>query len=533
MADTAATRDQGAAASRWPWIAFVLLVLGFVLTNLAARFLDDDPLAELPQLGVVPPIPGSLTWPTNVALVPRKAGEERVYFVGASETVAMPYEPLGHVSYANLLGAGLQRALGRSDVHVRADGGIALDSPQLAEQARKLLQFGDPTAIVLVVGGNEFLNRLPLTEPMRPDGAFARAIDFSGSAVRLFDTAAGWLMRQSFWPAETFARASGNVAGFDRLVREAAPERPALRGLPIGASDRELMLDRLAAAVRGLAASCRERNVRFVLALAPEGYGVQPPWCSALGPSEGVRDLPFDLANALESARTKRANETPKLEDIDLAIREYPERADLRHLRGLALAHAGDADARARVAFDNALDLDKAPLHRTRAVVARLEQLARELGHELLRLDGAFERGGVFAGEDARELFVDYAHPTIAGHRRIAHWLARSALPLLLPGVDVRDGIADDPAFAAGMATVIDSVTERSRVRARGIMFRTVGSYYMCFGNFRDALPVLEESLRVFEAWAKRDDATEADRTDVVKAREDVGFCRRALEAAK
>ena len=30
MADTAATRDQGAAASRWPWIAFVLLVLGFV-----------------------------------------------------------------------------------------------------------------------------------------------------------------------------------------------------------------------------------------------------------------------------------------------------------------------------------------------------------------------------------------------------------------------------------------------------------------------------------------------------------------------
>ncbi|MCB9880930.1 MAG: SGNH/GDSL hydrolase family protein [Planctomycetes bacterium] len=508
------------------------VVLGFVVTNLAARVLDDDPLAELPQLGVVPPIPGSLTWPTNVALVPRKTGEERIYFVGASETVAMPYEPLGHVSYANLLGAGLQRVLGRSDVHVRADGGIALDSPQLAEQARKLLQFGDPTSIVLVVGGNEFLNRLPLTEPMRPDGAFARAIDFSGSTVRIFDTVAGWLMRQSFWPGETFAHASGNVSGFDRLVREAAPERPALRGLPIGASDRELMLDRLASVVRGLAASCRERGVRFVLALAPQGYGVQPPWCSALRPSDGVRDLPFDLAKALEAGRVKGSTGMPKLEDIDRAIRAYPERADLRHLRGLSLAHAGDAEA-ARVAFDNALDLDKAPLHRTRAVVARLEQLARELGHELLRIDGAFDGAGVFAGEDARALFVDYAHPTIEGHRRIAHWLARSALPLLLPGLDVRDGLADGPEFAAGVSTIIASVTERSRVRARGTMFRTVGSYYMCFGNFRDALPVLEESLQVFEMWAQRDDATDEDRTDVVKARDDVAFCRRALESTK
>ena len=185
---------------RWPLVSTLMLLAGFVSANAVARLVEDAPLTKLTQVGVVPPIPGSLVWPSNVALVPRKQGEERIWFIGASETVAMPYEPQGRVSYGNLLGVGLQAGLGRPDLHVRADGGIALDSPQLAAFARKLLEYGDPSAIVLVVGGNEFLNRLPLTAALRPDGAVQVALDFAASTRRIFEAAAQWIEARDFYP---------------------------------------------------------------------------------------------------------------------------------------------------------------------------------------------------------------------------------------------------------------------------------------------------------------------------------------------
>lgn len=516
---------------RWPLVSTLMLLAGFVSANAVARLVEDAPLTKLTQLGVVPPIPGSLVWPSNVALVPRKQGEERIWFIGASETVAMPYEPQGRVSYGNLLGVGLQAGLGRPDLHVRADGGIALDSPQLADFARKLLEYGDPSAIVLVVGGNEFLNRLPLTAALRPDGAVQVALDFAASTRRIFEAAAHWIEARDFYPRAAFEAPATNVAGFDRLVREAAPERPALRGLPIGDADRELMLGRLEATVRALAADCERRGVRFLLALAPHGYGVQAPWCPVQRPAP--LELPFDLRAALHDDVTAVPGLT--LAALDRAIARWPERADLRHVRGRFL-RATERPGPARVAFDNALDLDLAPLHRTRGVIARLDALARDLGHDLLRLGQAFEGA---SQDEVRRSFLDYAHPTIEGHRRIARWLAKERLAALLPTtagtVKAAQGTAviDERAFDEAVSTITAAVTERSRERAAGVLQRTVASYYMCFGNFREAAVALAEARRVFEAWAARGDATDEDRDDAKRARDEHERCLRALDAAR
>lgn len=500
----------------FPWLALIGIAIGFVMTVGASRLVEHDPLADLGQLGVVPPVPGSLAWPTGIALVKRKPGEQRVVFLGASETVAMPYEPAGRFGYGYMLGAGLQRATGRTDLLVRADGGIALDSPQLLEQARKILKYGDPSAIVFVVGGNEFLNRMPLTQPMLGDGVIARVGDLGASAQRLWRLVDTWMRDQALL-ASWFASpaVAGTEGGFDLLVRNARPGRPALRGLPIGENDRALLLDRLEATIETLVRECEEKGVRVLLALAPHGYDVQPPWCSAQHPSEaGLDEL---LAKLLHGS----------LEDVDTskrdALRAFMERsdgarADTHHAMARILRRSGES-LDVRRAYETALDLDLVPLHRTSAVRARLEAIADAASIPLIVLEDAlFADDGI---PDPR-FFLDYAHPTLEGHRRIARWLAETHLRVLLPDVSSGDATWWEN-FDAGVSDFAAGVSERSVQRARGVMQRTVGSYYLCFGNFRDALPALEEAVEVFG---------DEDSSDARRARADLEFCRAELARA-
>ena len=463
--------------------ACVALVLGFVVTIAAFALIDFDPRSRLPSIGDPGKIPGSLgPMPGNkviLGITPRKEGELRVYFVGASETYALPYEPPGVASYGFQLGAGLRAVLGREDVHARAEGNPALDSPQIVEQALKIVAYGSPTTIVLVVGANEYLNRIVLGRPMSPDEIAGRIGDRSSLSRVAWYELEDWIRSQESLAG--LLRSKNSTAfgqgGFVGFTRQARPGWPAIRGLPVGQRDTTLLVERLRAQIRRLHRACEEKGCELVLALSLHGMDGARPWCSHVG------STPKEL-NAL----LQQSFDDPQRADIaklDAWLSTNPDRADLHYGRARALRAQGRG-SEARVEFERALDLDIAPLHQTREIRELLVAEAKALGIVHIDLNDAFrDEHGVTGPDD----FLDYAHLTLEGHRRLARWLARKFAGKQLP--ELPDGW-EAKFDAATKAYCSAYVTKSSIELAQARMSLNLGRYYMVFGNFRDALPHLE-----------------------------------------
>jgi hypothetical protein len=465
----------------WPGRALAKLGAAFVLLAVALHLLPDDPLARLPAIGQPAEVLGSFADLVRDGKTrPRQPGEERIVFVGASETFALPYKPDGLCGYAFYLGAGYVRATGRRDILIRGEGTPALDSVQVAAQAKRVLEQGDATCIVLVVGANEFLNRIVLGKPLLPDSALERIGRAGGVARRLFEHGEEVLRRCGLSGLLESGSSVPGTGNFLALTRRASPGRPALRGLPIGSRDSRLLLERLRAQVRGLHAACELRGARFAVALSLHGLDGAPPWCSEVEP--GPRQLTELLTSVL------REPDPARLAEIEGWIARLPERADLRHARAKLLRALGRA-AEARAEFLAALDLDLGPLHQTSQVREALRAETAALGVPLLDLSEALLAEDGITGP---RWFLDYAHADVEGHRRIALWLARTQQGKLLPP------LPDDwqGRFTGGMDEWGKFLIPRSAELAPARMSLNLGRYYMVFGNFRDALPHLEIAAR-------------------------------------
>ena len=85
--------------------------------------------------------------------------------------------------------------------------------------------------------------------------------------------------------------AEKGVDSFVELTRQARPGRPAASGLPIGARDRALLMDRLATQVRDLHTACAERDCRLAVAISPQVIWKQPSPISATTGSSGRASL--------------------------------------------------------------------------------------------------------------------------------------------------------------------------------------------------------------------------------------------------
>jgi tetratricopeptide (TPR) repeat protein len=497
--------DGGAAAAAWPARALAELLAAFALGVAALHLVPDDTVARLPSLGVPAEVLGSTAeFRRDGKTQPRRPGEERIVFVGASETFALPYEPPGLSGYAFYLGAGYARATGRSDVRIRGEGTPALDSVQVAAQAKRVLEEGDASCIVLVVGANEYLGRIVRGKPMLPDAPLERLAQFGGVARRLFDLGESMLSDSGLRGLLASAGATPGVGSFLELTRQAAPGRPALRGLPIGRRDRVLLLDRLRRQVRDVFAACQRRGARFAVALSLHGLDGSPPWCSELEP--GPPELTALLTRVLQEPDPAR------LAVVERWIARFPERADLRHARAKLLRTAGRA-SEARGEFLAALDLDLAPVHQTGEVRDALRDEAAALGVPFLDLSEALLEADGIPGP---RMFLDYAHADIAGHRRIAMFLALTQQGKLLPPLPA----GWEERFVAGMDEWGKFLVPSSAERAQARMSLNVGRYYMVFGNFRDALPHLELAARDLGSIGEKQPA------------KDLEFCRAKLQAA-
>lgn len=158
----------------FPGRALMGLVLGFVLAACAGWLWipTPDPLQQLGKVGEQMSLPLSGTKPTFLPLAKPK-GEFRAFVVGASLTYGLPYEPEAVASYATLLSVGYRALLGRTDLHIRPEARPAWDSGQILEKAEQLLVY-HPDLILIVLGTNEYVNRIVYGKALLPEGLRAR-----------------------------------------------------------------------------------------------------------------------------------------------------------------------------------------------------------------------------------------------------------------------------------------------------------------------------------------------------------------------
>jgi hypothetical protein len=453
------------APIQFPYRRLAGFLLGFLGAAAALNLLPHDPLRGLDQQGNGRDLP----LPPPLA-APRAPGEFRIAVLGASETVAYPYAPIGAASYGTLLGPGLAAVYPDRSWRAGVIGETAVDSAGLLRCTGLALQ-GDPDLVCVTLGGNEFNRRLFSTRKLVAETPLEIAADRLSRGRILFDA-----MRRT---APTRDQPAFEAEVLLRRVPDARPARPAFAALPLPAGDVELIHDGAAAAMRQIAAQVRARGIRLFFLHAP--YDLAGTWPAGMVAREPavdalVRQAQQDLANVGRA-------------EVEALVAAHPGRADVHFLHGLVLRRDGDA-AGARAAFVRARDLDPSPQHPTSALAARLRATAAELGVPWLELDDAL------LGPDRLpdpERFLDSKHPDLEGHRRIA-WSIVEALagggvvPPLPPDAAARF----DAATREWHATQLDQ--DRVR-RARSLVRWTSSLFDLLSGNFRDALDLMLQTF--------------------------------------
>ena len=456
----------------FPGRALLGLVLGFVLAALLGWLWipTPDTLQQLGKVGEQMPLPLSGTKPSFLPLDKPK-GEFRAFVVGASLTYGLPYEPEVVASYATLLSVAYRKVLGRTDIHIRPEARPAWDSGQILEKAEQLLVY-HPDLILVVLGTNEYVNRIVYGKAMLPEGIRAR-IEEAATRSRFLWQRLGEAVLGS-------KGGSGGGGDFAKLVRSTSPGHPAMGGLPIGPRDRRLLLSRMQQGIRRLHRICKKAGTRLVVLKSLQDLRSFPPWCNDLtGTIPEVDALFVQVWNDPRPALLPR---------LDALLERYPDRPDLHHARGRLLLAAGKPED-ARLEFQKGLDLDLAPLHHTSEVMEAIDEVCRQEGIRLLDLNDALaDEHGITGG--AR--FLDAAHVDLEGHEELALYLARNLAGEELPALPADYEARFRTAIRDHLEREVSADTKKTD-RAR-IAFNDA-KYFLFFGNFRDAIPYFERCL--------------------------------------
>ena len=463
-------RETGAlAGARTPGKAIAGLAAGFALAVLGSLYLAGPYDAE----GKLPKVGAELTFPSAPLDQPMlqqelAKGELRIFVVGASLCYGLPYQPAGRASFATLLEKGLRGVLGREDIHVRPEAQPAWDSAQVVQHAEMLLPW-QPKALIVVLGSNEFVNRVPLGRSLFPDG-------WTGSIELLFRRC-GKLYGD--WYADLDRKMFGASKESKKpktgeLYQGAGPGRPAVKGLPVGERDRAYFVARLEDNMRRCASFCAEAGTSLYFAFSVQGMLGSPPWLS----------LPYDRKISDFVAQLEEAPDPAELARLEALLADSPKRADLHFAKALLLRASGEKSTAAKE-FRLALDLDLAPLHHVSEVVTHMRRIAKELEVPLLDFNEVLADE---AGITGARYFLDYSHVDLDGHLRIALHLAKELSGTVLP--ELPEGF-EKQFEAAARRHIATSIDPHSIHTALPRMAFNDAVYYMFFGNFHAALPRL------------------------------------------
>jgi Flp pilus assembly protein TadD len=336
--------------------------------------------------------------------VEKPAGTIRFFCIGGSSTFGFPWD--ASVAYCSDLGKALGAARPEIGVEAINCGGMSYGSGRLARIARELAAY-QADAWILYVGDNEYVERR-FFAPLRQESAWRRRVREGLGRLRLA-TLIGTAMESVLHPSaeidvdpygvgpvrDDSRREARSQVEDEAVARDFSVALAGIRELAV-ASGARLLLVRPAANLRGW---------------SPEASD----WSATIGPAARARrDVAFAAARTLhESGRESEA-----LEQIDATLRLDDRPAIAYFVRGRILEALGRL-AEAREAFRAARDRDAVPIRITSALEERIAQAWSAFSLAPLDAESVLapaSRSGIVGDE----MVLDYCHPTIAGHRRIA-----------------------------------------------------------------------------------------------------------------
>ncbi len=344
----------------------------------------------------------------------------RVFAVGESTTFGLGVGP--EAAFAGVIERQLAAAFPDHPVEVVNLGCPGWASPRVANLVRGLVRL-EPDLLIVYSGHNEMLGGQLGERPTlgRRERLTAALLRFSPSFAWLHHALSRARNgREARLRESDQAATAGRVLVYDPLNLPAADRHlppPALARHAAEVYGRNL---------RAMVDTARGAGVP-ILFLMPVANLMLPPAYSA-HPDGFPERAAFDRLLAEAESEASAGRFATSAEQIDAAIRLSPEHALPYYWRGMLLLRQGRTAA-ARASFQAAVDRDV----RTHRITSALEQVlidtAKATGAPWIDLRPVLQEP--LGSEIAQERFIDFCHPTTAGHRLIAEHTAPLAIRLL------------------------------------------------------------------------------------------------------
>jgi tetratricopeptide (TPR) repeat protein len=436
----------------------------------------------------------------------KPADEVRLFCLGGSSTFGFPYN--AGASFCRHLEDALASVRPSAEVRVVNCGAMSYGSRRVLNLLREVAAH-EPDGFVIYTGHNEYVERR-FFAPFLEEPPWRR-------------TTRGLLNRSRLYVAlrRILALAAGSRQAETGDLFGVGPVRDDSRRLRRTAAEDRLVAENFRFVLDEMAAVARNAGKPLFLVRPAANLRDWAPEASdfALELPEGEsrrRDA------ALASARRlwNRGSGPAALEAVEEALRLDSTPAMGHYLRGTILLALGRRDE-AVLALSEARDRDAAPIRITgplsRAIADAWD------AHDLPALDAAAALARESPEEIVgHEMILDYCHPTLAGHRRIAAMLVPAIQRALWPGEPVRpvdwraleagEGVTgNEPSSAFGAAWAGQMLLRQGETgRARELFERAVsldpelatareglGRTLAMAGDLEGAIRELEEATRL------------------------------------
>jgi tetratricopeptide (TPR) repeat protein len=443
----------------------------------------------------------------------KSADTYRVFCVGGSTTFGRPYDDT--TSFCGWLREMLPKADPARKWELINAGGVSYASYRVAAVMEELVRY-EPDLFIIYSGHNEFLERrtygriIKTPEAMRGLGAIASRMRTYAFARRALGAIGG--------KAKTKATHRADLPGEVKTILEnsVGPEEYHRDG-----ELRRQVLDHYRYNMMRMVDIARSAVAKVILVTLASNMRHCSPFKSehrdTLGEAE--RDAFRTLYDrAAESHAEARWGEA--LTAIDRALSIDDRYAHAHYLRGRILWGL-HRYTQAKEAFERAMDEDVCPLRALKPLLDIITEVASEKDVPVVDFVGLVERLSEY-GTPGEKLFLDHAHPTIEGNRRLA--LALLEMMSRQQIVQLADTWGD-----AEIERIREEVESHLDLTAHGAALRNLSRLLRWAGKFEEGYRLGLLAAEMLPTDAEAFFQVAANAVELGRIEEAIGYYRQAL----
>ncbi|MHC4166364.1 MAG: tetratricopeptide repeat protein [Planctomycetota bacterium] len=444
----------------------------------------------------------------------KAAGTRRIFCVGGSTTFGRPYDD--RTSFCGWLREMLPKADPDRKWELINAGGVSYASYRVAALMEELIRY-EPDLFIIYSGHNEFLERRTYGRIINTPRAL-RGLGAVMSRTRIFAAirkAIGKSPSRSGDPGEQRAYLPSEVKTI--LERSLGPEEyhrnDQLR--PQVFEHYRYNLSRMIDIARSAGAK--------VILVTPAS-NLRHCWPFKSEHRDGLEDAEREDFRALyEKASTAHAAGRwgEALPAIDKAVAVDQHYARAHHLRGRILWELENFD-QAKLAFERAMDEDVCPLRALEPMLDIVIEVAGEKDVPVVDFVAMVEDMSEHA-TPGEELFLDHAHPTIEGHRRLALALLDTMSKHRMVNLASTWGDAD-------IERIRQQVEGRLDLTAHGAALRNVSRLFRWAGKFEEGYKLGLRATEMFPTDAEAFFQVAANAVELGRVDEAIEYYRQALQ---